>query len=97
MLELSENAAAALETIRMNEGIPEEHGTRLSPEQQPSGDLAVRLEFVEDVPDGDKVAKQGDTKVHVAPEIVEPLADTVMDLRDTEQGLTFVFRPQTVQ
>jgi Fe-S cluster assembly iron-binding protein IscA len=94
VLKLSENAAAALETIRQNRGIPEDHGTRLTGDQQPSGDLAVRLEFVEEVPEGDQVAEQAGTEVHVDPEIAEPLAEVVMDVEQSGEGLAFVFRPQ---
>src|SRR5690606_9170346 len=63
MLQLSENAAAALETIRASEGIPETHDTRLTAERGPTGDLAVRLEFVENALPEDGVAEQGGTQV----------------------------------
>ncbi len=66
-MELTENAAAALEHIRQSEEIPEEHGTRLTADEQPSGDLAVRLEFVEQVPEGDQVAEQAGTEIYVDP------------------------------
>lgn len=92
MLQVSEKAAMALEAIRRSEEIPESHGTRLSEATQPGGDLAIRLEFVEDVPRDDEVAEQGDTEVYVAPALVEPLAEAVMDVEDTEEGLSFVFR-----
>lgn len=92
MLQVSEKAAMALEAIRRSEEVPESHGTRLSPATQPGGDLAIRLEFVEEVSDDDRVAEQGDTEVHVAPALVDPLADAIMDVEDTEDGLTFVFR-----
>lgn len=94
MLEVSENAAAALENIRQNRGIPEDHGTRLTGVQQPSGDLAVHLEFVESVPADDLVAEQAGTAVHIDPEISAPLEDVVMDVQQGEEGLAFVFRPQ---
>ncbi len=92
MLQVSEKAAMALEAIRRSEEIPESHGTRLSQASQPSGDLAIRLEFVEDVSEEDQVAEQGDTEVHVAPALVEPLSEAVMDVEDSDEGLTFVFR-----
>lgn len=92
MLQVSEKAATALEAIRRSEDIPESHGTRLSPAPQPSGDLAIRLEFVEDIPQDDQIAEQGDTEVFVAPALVEPLAEAIMDVEDTEEGLTFIFR-----
>ena len=92
MLQVSEKAAMALEAIRRSEEVPESHGTRLSPASQPGGDLAIRLEFVEEVPEDDQVAEQGDTEVHVAPALVDPLSEAIMDVEDTEDGLSFVFR-----
>lgn len=94
MLQLSENAAAALQNLRQDQEIPEEHGTRLTGVQQPTGDLAVHLEFVETVPETDLVAEQAGTEVHIDPDISEPLSNVVMDVQQSEQGLAFVFRPQ---
>ena len=94
-MELTENAAAALEHIRQSEEIPEGHGTRLTADEQPSGDLAVRLEFVEQVPEGDEVAEQAGTEIYLDPKIAEPLAETVMDVQGSDEGLAFVFREQT--
>jgi Fe-S cluster assembly iron-binding protein IscA len=95
-MELSENAAAALEQIRLAEEVPEEHGTRLTADEQTSGDLAVRLEFVEHVPEDDQVAEKAGTEIYVDSKIAEPLAEAVMDVQTSEEGLTFVFRTQAV-
>lgn len=97
MLKLSENAAAALESIRRSEGVPEEHNTRLTAERQPSGDVAVRLEFVETAGEEDQVAEQAGTEVYVDPAIADPLAESVMDVQDSAEGLSFVFRPQETE
>lgn len=94
MLRVSENAAAALESIRRIEGIPESHGTRLTGGQQPSGDVVVRLEFVETPEEADQVTEQAGTEVYVYPEVAGPLAEAVMDVQDSDDGLSFVFRPQ---
>lgn len=93
-MELSEKAAATLEQIRQIEEIPAEHDSRLTAEEQPGGDLAVRLEFVEQVPEGDQVAEKAGTEIYVDSKIAEPLAETVMDVEDSEKGITFVFRTQ---
>jgi Fe-S cluster assembly iron-binding protein IscA len=97
VLQVTENAAAALESIRQMEGIPESHGTRLTGGPQPDGDIAVRLEFVESPVETDQVTKQGETEVYVDPEVAQPLAEAVMDVQDSEEGLAFVFRPQMPQ
>lgn len=91
-MQLSENAAMALRAIRENEGIPEEHDTRLAADQQDSGDLAVRLEFVEETHEDDGMAEQAGTEVYLDPKLAQPLADTTMDVQQTEEGLAFVFR-----
>ena len=96
MLQLSENAAAALETIRASEGIPASHDTRLTAERGPNGDFVVRLEFVENATPEDGVAEQGATQVYVDPLIVDALSESVMDVHDGGDGLAFVFRPQAM-
>lgn len=97
MLQLSENAAAALENIRTNQGIPEDQETRLTAEAGQSGGLALRLEFVDEVPENDEVVEQSGTEIHLDERVVEPLENTVMDVQDTEEGLAFVFRSQESQ
>lgn len=92
MLQVSEQAASALEAIRRNEEVPESHDTRLSPAQSPDGDLAIRLEFVEGAEEEDQVAEQAGTKVYVDSELAEPLSEAVMDVQNTAEGLSFVFR-----
>lgn len=94
VLQLSENAAAALENIRANQGIPEDQDARLTAEEGESGGLALRLEFVDQVPADDEVVEQAGTEIHLDPRIVQPLENTVMDVRDTDEGLAFVFRSQ---
>lgn len=92
MLQSSENAAAALESIRENQGIPEEQGTRLTADLTEENGLALRLEFVDEVPEEDQVVEQSGTEVHLDPRVVQPLKDTIMDVQDTEEGFAFVFR-----
>ncbi len=97
MLQLSENAAAALENIRESQGIPEDQETRLTADEGQSGGLSLRLEFVEEVAEDDHVVEQAGTEIHLDPRIVQPLENTIMDVRDTEEGLAFVFRSQDPQ
>lgn len=40
------------------------------------------------------MAEQAGTEVYVDSELAEPLSDSVMDVQNTEDGLTFVFRTQ---
>ncbi|HLT97348.1 MAG TPA: hypothetical protein VK070_11235 [Acidimicrobiia bacterium] len=94
MLKLSDNAAAALASIREAEGIPEGHDTRISAERQPSGDLALRLEFVESADASDHRAEHAGTEIYLDPILAEPLSDSIMDVQSGDQGLSFVFLPQ---
>ncbi len=96
MLQVTQSAAVALETIRERDGIPEDHSTRLTAEPQPTGDVAIRLEFVEDTADDDLVTEESGTEVFVDPQIAETLEDAVLDVQDSESGLAFVFRPQAM-
>jgi len=95
MLQLSENAAAALESIRESQGVPEDQDTRLTAEEGESGGLALRLEFVDEVPENDQVVEQAGTEIHLDEKVVQPLENTIMDVRDTDEGLAFVFRSQS--
>jgi iron-sulfur cluster assembly protein len=94
MMELSENAAAALENLRESQGVPDDHGVRITAEQGDQDGFALRLEFAEEIPDSDHTIEQSGTEIHLDEKVVEPLENVVMDVRDTEEGLAFVFRSQ---
>ncbi len=95
MLQLTESAAAALESIRRAEAVPESHETRLTGGQQRDGEVEVHLEFVESRNEDDQVTALGGTEVLIAPEVAEPLSDAVLDVQDGVTGPSFVFLPQT--
>lgn len=94
MMELSENAAAALENLRESQGVPDDHGARITAEKGDQAGLALRLEFAEEIPDSDHVIEQSGTEIHLDEKVAGPLENVVMDVRDTEEGLAFVFRSQ---
>jgi Fe-S cluster assembly iron-binding protein IscA len=96
MLELTESAAAALDSLRRNEGIPESHGTRLTGGLRPEGNLEVRLEFVETPDEADQITEQSGTEMYIDPEVAEPLSSAVMDVSRGDEGLSFVFRPKEI-
>lgn len=95
-MQLSEKAAVALEAVRKNQEIPESHETRLSPSSHPDGNLAIRLDFVEEAQETDQVAERAGTEVFVDSTLAEPLSDAVMDVDETPDGLSFVFRTNPV-
>ena len=96
MLELTESAAAALDSIRRNEGIPESQSTRLTGGLRPGGDLEVRLEFVETPDEADQVTQQAGTEMYIDPEVAEPLSSAVMDVSRSDEGMSFVFLPKQI-
>jgi Fe-S cluster assembly iron-binding protein IscA len=94
MLQVSENAVAALENIRSTEGVPESYGVRVSGGQEAGGDIVISLAFVETPAEADQVTEQAGTEIYVAPEVAEPLSAAVMDVHDSDDGLQLVIRPQ---
>lgn len=59
-----------------------------------SGGPALRLEFVKEVAEDDQAVEQSGTEIHLDPRVVEPLENTITDVRDAGEGLAFVFRSQ---
>lgn len=97
MLRLSENAAAALENVRVAEGVPESYGVRLSGGQEPDGNIVINVAFVETPEDADQVTEQSGTEVYIAPEVADPLSTAMMDVQAADDGLQLVFRSQDRQ
>jgi Fe-S cluster assembly iron-binding protein IscA len=94
MLQVTQNAAVALATIREQENIPEDHNTLLTGEKLPSGDVSIRLEFVEDTAEEAQVTSEAGTDIYVAPDVADVLEQAVLDVQAGENGMAFVFRPQ---
>jgi Fe-S cluster assembly iron-binding protein IscA len=96
LLQVSNAAIAALEEARAAQDIPEDHGLRVSAEPDPQDPtrMSLGLGFTEQPADGDQVTEQAGTEVYIAPEIAEPLADSVLDIEDSEAGPQLVIRPQ---
>lgn len=94
MLQVSPSAVAALEQARTAQQVPDSHGVRIFAEPDDNGQVAVSLGFSEEPADGDQVTEEGGTEIYVAPELAEPLAESVVDLEDTPEGAQLVIRPQ---
>ena len=91
MLTMTSSAADALENIREQQGIPEEFVVRVSPNTTANG-LEVQVRFAPGPAEGDEVTETSGTTVCVDPDLVEPLADTVIDTEQTPQGAALVLR-----
>lgn len=94
MLQVSRSAVAALEQARAAQQVPDSHGVRIFAEPDDSGQVAVSLGFSEEPADGDQVTEESGTEIYVAPELAEPLAESVVDLEDTPEGAQLVIKPQ---
>lgn len=94
MLQLSTTAAAALEEAREQQDVPEEFGVRIAAQAGPDGQPTLTIGFSESPLEGDEVTEQAGTELYVAPEVVEPLADALIDVEDTPQGQQLVLKPQ---
>lgn len=94
MLELTQSAADALDQARTEQDVPEDHGIRVSAQPGPDGQTGLAVGFAEGPAEGDEVTEQAGTTLFVAEELTGPLAESVIDLQDTEQGQQLVVRPQ---
>ncbi|HUH08203.1 MAG TPA: hypothetical protein VML96_10415 [Egibacteraceae bacterium] len=94
MLEVSQTAASALDQARSAQDLPETFGVRIFGEPGPSGQVSVAMGFVEEPLEGDQVTEQAGTHIFIAPEVAQPVSDSVMDLQQTEDGPRLVIRSQ---
>jgi Fe-S cluster assembly iron-binding protein IscA len=93
MLQVTNRAAMLLKTARSEQSVPEEYGVRVqAPDESRGG--AVSLKFTPAPVEGDQVQEADGVRVFVAPEVAEPLADQVMDLRETPTGSVLFLRGQ---
>lgn len=94
MLQVTPSAVAALEQARSAQEVPESYGVRISAQPAEDGQVAVAMGFAEQPEEGDQVTEESGTEVYVAPELAEPLAESVVDLQDTADGAQLVIMPQ---
>lgn len=94
MLQLSDSAAEALRQVRDDQDVPPGHGVRIGTQAGPDGQPGLAVGFAEAPAEGDQVTEQAGTELYVAQEVAEPLADSVIDLEDTDQGPQLVVKPQ---
>lgn len=87
MVRVSTTAVALLEESRRSQGIPESHGVRVYGEENQQGGMDVRLAFTDDPEDGDHTVEEHGTEFFIAPEVVQPLEDSVIDVagEDSQQ------------
>lgn len=89
MLTMTKAAARIVTTTREREGLDEEFGLRVFA-QEGGGGPAVQLAFAREPAAGDAVAESEGQRLFVAEELVEPLADAVLDA--TPEGSSLVLK-----
>lgn len=100
MLQCTRAAADTLEQVRSQQGLPEGVGIRLFPSEVTDGRVGLGLEFADTPAEGDQVTEQHGTRVIVAPEIAEELADLTLDVipdpsSNGQSAPQLVLRPRT--
>lgn len=97
MLKISQTAADALDQARDEQDVPEDYGVRVSAQPGPDGQTGLAVGFAEAPAEGDEVTEQAGTQLFVAEELTDPLAESVIDMQDTERGPQLVVKPQDAQ
>lgn len=94
MLQLSDTAADALQEVRNEQEVPDTFGVRVSTQPGPDGQPGLAIGFTEGPAEGDEVTEHSGLELYVSEDIAEPLAQSVLDIQDTDQGAQLVVKPQ---
>lgn len=91
MLKLSRDAARILSDARTEASVPGSYGLRIFAEPTADGsNLAVA--FAPGPERGDQVTEQDGMPVFVAPDVAKPLDDAVLDVEQTDTGVSLVIK-----
>lgn len=96
MLSMTRNASNVLDAIREQQGVPEAYVVRVFPNPTIEG-LQVQISFAPEPAEGDKVTETTGTTLCVDQDLVEPLADAVIDARTTAAGPELVLREESAE
>ena len=91
MLSMTSSAASVVGTIRDQQQIPEEFVLRVFPNETTEG-VGIQMGFAPGPAEGDQVVEAEGTQLCVDPDLAGPLADTVIDAEQTEEGSRLVLR-----
>ena len=94
VLQVTSAAMSAFEQAKGSQDLPEDVGIRIFAQRDEQGEIALALAFTEAPQDGDQVTETDGTAVYVAPELAEPLSDSVLDVQDSEEGAEIVLTDQ---
>jgi len=94
MLQMTTRAAELLNHIRSSSDIPNEAGVRVYAEEANGHEVSIGVGFIDQPVPGDQVSEQAGVKLYVAPEVAEPLENTMIDVAGQNGESLLVFRPQ---
>jgi len=87
LLQVTNQAVAALTRARENEGLPEHFGVRIfaapSPETNSAQKAAYGFGFVDGPQEGDAIGEAEGTSYYVAPEVADTLDRSILDVAET--------------
>ena len=86
MLQCTQAAAATLRVVRETEGLPESYGIRVFRAASPEGQAGLGIGFAEQPAEGDEVSESAGTRLFVAPEVADNLADMALDVVPSPSG-----------
>ncbi len=94
MLQVTSAAMSTFEQARGAQDLPEGAGVRIFAQRDEQGEVGIALAFAEAPEDGDQVTQTDGTAVFVAPELAEPLSDSLLDVEDSDEGTHIVLTDQ---
>jgi len=80
MLQCTQAAAATLREVRQTQGLPESYGIRVFGASDPEGKVGLGIGFAEEPAQGDQVGESAGTRLFVAPEVADNVADMALDV-----------------
>lgn len=80
MLQCTQAAAATLREVRQTQGLPESYGIRVFGASDPEGKVGLGIGFAEAPAQGDQVGESAGTRLFVAPEVADNVADMALDV-----------------
>jgi Fe-S cluster assembly iron-binding protein IscA len=93
MLQVTDRAATVLKQARSRQGVPDNFGLRVKPPV--SDESGIQFEFTAGPATDDEVGETSGLRLFVAPEVADPLAEQVIDARNSPSGSSLVLRDQS--
>lgn len=94
MLQVTSAAMSTFEQARGAQELPDDVGVRIFAQRDEQGEVGIALSFAEAPQEGDQVTETDGTPVFVAPELADPLSDSVLDVEEGGEGAQVVLTNQ---